>query len=130
MTDDRFDTRHYPVEIRYKKEKKQLEIDWDDGRTMIYPAEFLRVESPSAEVQGHGPGQRVVVPGRMHVGVMEIVPVGNYAVRLKFDDLHDTGIYSWQYLREIGENHDRIWAEYLARLEEKGLSRDPKAKRA
>ncbi len=130
MTDDRFDTRHYPVEIRYKKEKKQLEIDWDDGRTMIYPAEFLRVESPSAEVQGHGPGQRVVVPGRMHVGVIEIVPVGNYAVRLKFDDLHDTGIYSWQYLREIGEDHDRIWAEYLARLEEKGLSRDPKAKRA
>lgn len=129
MTDSRFDTKHYPQEIRYARDKKQLEIDWDDGRTMIYPAEFLRVESPSAEVQGHGPGQRVVVPGRMHVGIMEIVPVGNYAVRLKFDDLHDTGIYSWQYLREIGENHDRIWAEYLARLEEKGLSRDPKAKR-
>lgn len=130
MTDNRFDTRHYPVEIRYTRDKKQLEIDWDDGRTMIYPAEFLRVESPSAEVQGHGPGQHVIVPGRMHVGIMEIVPVGNYAVRLKFDDLHDTGIYSWQYLREIGENHDRIWAEYLAKLEEKGLSRDPKAKRA
>ncbi|MCK6450453.1 MAG: DUF971 domain-containing protein [Alphaproteobacteria bacterium] len=130
MTEARFDTRHYPVEIRYTRDKKQLEIDWDDGRTMIYPAEFLRVESPSAEVQGHGPGQHVIVPGRMHVGIMEIVPVGNYAVRLKFDDLHDTGIYSWQYLREIGENHDRIWAEYLAKLEEKGLSRDPKAKRA
>jgi len=129
MTDSRFDTRHYPVEIRYTRDKKQLEVDWDDGRTMIYPAEFLRVESPSAEVQGHGPSQRTTVPGRLHVGIMEIIPVGNYAVRLKFDDLHDTGIYSWQYLREIGENHDRIWAEYLAKLEEKGLSRDPRAKR-
>ena len=130
MTESRFETKHYPVEIRYRKENKQLEVDWDDGRTVIYPAEFLRVESPSAEVQGHGPSQKTLVPGRMHVGIMEIIPVGHYAVRLKFDDLHDTGIYSWQYLREIGENHDAIWAEYLARMEEKGLSRDPRAKRS
>ncbi|MGQ0675197.1 MAG: gamma-butyrobetaine hydroxylase-like domain-containing protein [Rhodospirillales bacterium] len=125
MTDPRFDTRFRPVEIRYKKEEKKIEVDWDDGKTMAYPAEFLRVVSPSAEVQGHGPGQKMLVPGRRHVGIMAVEPVGNYAVRIKFDDLHDTGIYSWQYLREIGEGYEAIWAEYLAALEAKGLSRDP-----
>jgi DUF971 family protein len=125
MTDPRFDTQFRPVEIRYKKEEKKIEVDWDDGKTMAYPAEFLRVVSPSAEVQGHGPGQKQLVPGRRHVGIMGIEPVGNYAVRLKFDDLHDTGIYSWAYLREIGEGYEAIWAEYVAALEAKGLSRDP-----
>ncbi|MCC7046334.1 MAG: DUF971 domain-containing protein [Alphaproteobacteria bacterium] len=129
MTDQRFDTERWPLEIRYSKEKKELAIQWDDGRTVTYPAEFLRVQSPSAEVQGHGPGQRVTVPGRMHVGIMAIEPVGNYAVRLEFDDLHDTGIYSWQYLRRIGEERDKLWAEYLAALEAQGLSRDPRAAR-
>ena len=125
MTDPRFDTQFRPVEIRYKKEEKKIEVDWDDGKTMAYPAEFLRVVSPSAEVQGHGPGQKQLVPGRRHVGIMGIEPVGNYAVRLKFDDLHDTGIYSWAYLREIGEGYAAIWADYVAALESKGLSRDP-----
>jgi DUF971 family protein len=125
VTDPRFDTPFRPVEIRYGKEDKTLEVAWNDGKTMRYPAEFLRVVSPSAEVQGHGPGQKQLVPGRRHVGIIGIDPVGNYAVCLKFDDLHDTGIYSWAYLREIGEGYESIWAEYLAALEAKGLSRDP-----
>ncbi len=125
MSDPRFDTQHRPKEIRYRKDEKKLEVDWDDGKTFAYPAEFLRVVSPSAEVQGHGPGQKMLVPSRRHVGIMAIEQVGNYAVRIKFDDLHDTGIYSWSYLREIGEGYDAIWAEYLAALEAKGLSRDP-----
>lgn len=128
MSDPRFDTERWPVEIRYRKEAKELSIEWDDGLTLAYPAEFLRVESPSAEVQGHGPGQRVTVPGRMHVGIIRIEPVGNYAVRIVFDDLHDTGIYSWQYLRRIGLEREKIWAEYLAALDAQGLSRDPRAR--
>lgn len=123
---DRFDIQHRPTEITYSKADKQLTVVWDDGKTFLYPAEYLRVESPSAEVQGHGPGQRVTVPGRMHVGIMAIEPVGNYAVRLSFDDLHDTGIYSWQYLRQIGEERDQRWADYLAALDKQGLSRDPR----
>ena len=124
---ERFDIQFRPTEIRYSKADKALTVVWDDGRTFVYPAEFLRVESPSAEVQGHGPGQHVIVPGRMHVGIMAIEPVGNYAVRLSFDDLHDTGIYSWQYLRQIGEEQGKRWDDYLAGLEKQGLSRDPRA---
>lgn len=120
-----FETRHWPVEIRLKQAEKRLEIDFDDGRCFTYPAELLRVESPSAEVQGHGPSQKQVVAGRLHVGIMALEPVGNYAIRIRFDDLHDTGIFSWQYLRELGENQDRIWADYLRNLESRGLSRDP-----
>jgi len=119
----------WPTEIRLKAREKRLEVDFEDGKRFVFPAELLRVESPSAEVQGHGPDQRVTVPGRMHVGITGIEPVGNYAVRITFDDLHDTGIYSWQYLREIGETQDKLWAEYLAALEAKGLSRDPRAGR-
>lgn len=126
----RFEIEHRPTEIRYSKAEKTLTVAWDDGRTFVYPAEFLRVESPSAEVQGHGPGQRVTVPGRMHVGIMAVEPVGNYAVRLSFDDMHDTGIYSWQYLRQIGEEQPQRWADYLAALEKQGLSRDPRASAA
>jgi DUF971 family protein len=118
-------TQHWPVEIRLRKSEKALEVDFDDGASFRYPAELLRVVSPSAEVQGHGPSQRITVPGRRHVGILEVEPVGNYAVRLKFDDLHDTGIYSWSYLYEIGRDQGRLWAEYLAALEAKGLSRDP-----
>ena len=116
-------TDSWPVEIRLKAAEKLLEIDFDDGRTFTYPAEFLRVESPSAEVMGHGPGQKRIVAGRRHVGIMELVPEGNYAIRIVFDDLHDTGIYSWRYLREIGENRETLWAAYLAALEQDGLSR-------
>ena len=120
-----FETEHWPGEIRYLAADKRLEIDFDNGVTFSYPVELLRVESPSAEVQGHGPGDKKVVAGRRHVGIMEIEPVGNYAVRIKFDDLHDTGIFSWQYLYQLGENQDEIWQAYLSALEAQGLSREP-----
>lgn len=120
-----FDTTHWPTEIRYVSAEKRLEVTFDTGETFSYPAEFLRVESPSAEVQGHGPGQKQIVAGRRHVGVMEILPVGNYAVRIKFDDLHDTGIYSWQYLYRLGREQDALWQAYLDNLAARGLSRDP-----
>ncbi|WP_207460210.1 DUF971 domain-containing protein [Azospirillum sp. SYSU D00513] len=123
---DAFGTKHWPVEIRLKKEEKRLEVEFDNGRTFSYPAEFLRVVSPSAEVQGHGPGQKQTVFGRRHVGIMKLEPVGHYAVRILFDDLHDTGIYSWKYLYEIGEKQDELWADYLAELEARKLSRDPR----
>jgi DUF971 family protein len=115
----------WPVEIKVDRANKRLEIEWDNGESFSYPAEYLRVESPSAEVQGHGPGQKQVVAGRRHVGIMELEPVGNYAVRIKFDDLHDTGFYSWPYLYRLGRERERLWAEYLRALEERGLSRDP-----
>jgi DUF971 family protein len=120
-----FETEHWPGEIRYLAADKRLEIDFDNGVTFSYPVELLRVESPSAEVQGHGPGDKKVVAGRRHVGIMEIEPVGNYAVRIKFDDLHDTGIFSWQYLYQLGRNQDQIWQAYLSALEAQGLSREP-----
>lgn len=115
-----------PTEIRLHKADKLLEVAFDDGARFRFPAEFLRVESPSAEVQGHGPGQRQTVSGRRHVGIMGIEPVGNYAVRLLFDDLHDTGIYSWEYLHQLGREQDARWQAYLAELQAKGLSRDPR----
>jgi DUF971 family protein len=120
-----FGAKHWPTEIRVKQAEKALEIDFDNGRSFVYPAEFLRVESPSAEVQGHGPDQKQIVPGRRHVGIMAVEPVGHYAVRIKFDDLHDTGIYSWDYLYQIGENRERLWQTYLDALAERHLSRDP-----
>ena len=116
----------WPVQLRLIRAEKRLDVEFDDGKKFSLPAEYLRVESPSAEVQGHGPGQRVIVPGRIHVGIMELEPVGNYAVRIKFDDLHDTGIYSWDYLHQLGVEHDRRWREYLAALAAAGLSREPK----
>jgi DUF971 family protein len=118
-------TSHWPVEIRLKKAEKILEVDFDDGTRFRLPAELLRVESPSAEVQGHGPSQKQIVAGRAHVGILDLEPVGNYAVRIKFDDLHDTGIYSWRYLYELGRKQDELWAKYLAALAERGLSREP-----
>ena len=113
------------MEIRLKQAEKMLEVDFDDGARFRYPAELLRVESPSAEVMGHGPGQKTIVAGRRHVGILALEPVGNYAIRIKFDDLHDTGIYSWRYLYELGRDQEKIWAEYLKALSGKGLSRDP-----
>jgi len=120
-----FGAARWPVEIRLKRAEKALEVDFDDGARFRFPAEFLRVESPSAEVQGHGPSQKQVVAGRAHVGILELEPVGNYAIRIKFDDLHDTGIYSWAYLYELGRRQDELWSKYLAALEERGLSREP-----
>jgi DUF971 family protein len=115
----------WPIEIRLKKAEKILEVDFDDGARFRFPAELLRVESPSAEVQGHGPSQKQIVAGRAHVGILDLEPVGNYAIRIKFDDLHDTGIYSWRYLYELGQKQDELWAKYLAALAERGLSREP-----
>ena len=116
---------HRPTEIRLKREEKVLEVAFDDGRTFRLPAELLRVESPSAEVQGHGPGQKTIIAGRRHVGIMEIEAVGHYAIRIKFDDLHDTGIYSWDTLYGMGERQDELWRDYLDALDARGLSRDP-----
>ncbi len=116
----------WPVLLRLKRAEKRLDIEYDDGKTFSFPAEYLRVESPSAEVQGHGPGEKIIVAERAHVGVLEVEPVGNYAVRIKFDDLHDTGIYSWDYLYQLGVEYDKRWQAYLAALAARGLSREPK----
>ena len=118
-------TTHWPVELRLKKAEKLLEVVFDDGSRFRLPAEYLRVESPSAEVQGHGPGQKTLVAGRAHVGIIELEPVGNYAVRITFDDLHSTGIYSWTYLYELGVEHQKRWRAYLDGLAANGLSREP-----
>jgi DUF971 family protein len=117
-------TARWPTDLRYRSADKILEVAFDDGKRFELPAELLRVESPSAEVQGHGEG-KTIVAGRRHVGITGIEPVGNYAVRLTFDDLHDTGIYSWSYLRQLGENRDKLWADYLRALDAEGLKRDP-----
>jgi DUF971 family protein len=115
----------WPVELRVNRAEKRLTVAFDSGERFELPAELLRVESPSAEVQGHGPSQKTILAGRRHVGIMDLEPVGNYAVRIKFDDLHDTGMYSWRYLYHLGKNQDRLWADYLKALEQRGLSRDP-----
>ena len=114
----------WPRELRLKSAEKVLEVTFEDGGRFRLPAEYLRVESPSAEVQGHGPGQKQLVHGRAQVGIRAVEPVGNYAVRLVFDDGHDTGIYSWRYLYELGQKQDETWARYLAALAERGLSRE------
>lgn len=106
-----------------------LDIAFADGARFSLSAEYLRVESPSAEVQGHSPEQRRIVPGRRLVGIIAIEPVGNYAVRLVFDDTHDTGIYSWDYLRTLGTDHGTRWPAYLNELEARGLSREPARRR-
>ena len=122
---DNFSQNHKPTELRVKREEKILEVDFDTGESFRIPAELLRVESPSAEVQGHGPGQKNIVAGRRHVGIMDVTPVGNYAVCIKFDDLHDTGIYTWDLLYDFGQRKDQIWQGYLDALARDGLSRDP-----
>ena len=120
-----FELQHRPKEIRLKREEKVLEVDFEDGKTFSLPAELLRVESPSAEVQGHGPGQKTIIAGRRHVGILDIETVGNYAIRINFDDLHDTGIYSWDTLYDYGQRQDELWQDYLDALKAQGLSRDP-----
>ncbi len=127
MTDE-FSTEHWPTELRLRQAEKRIDIDFDDGARFSLPAEYLRVESPSAEVQGHTPSQRQIVHGRRHVGIIKLEPVGNYAVRIHFDDLHDTGLYSWQYLYELGAEQKLRWQAYLEMLEDHGLSRDPPGK--
>ena len=115
----------WPAELRVFKSEGRIEIDFTDGRKCSLPAEYLRVESPSAEVQGHGgAATKKVVAGRRHVKIEDIEPVGNYAIRIIFDDKHDTGIYSWSYLRELADGYHERWAAYEAALLSHGLSRD------
>lgn len=115
----------WPTAIAYDPQSRTLNVTFENGERFALTAEYLRVESPSAEVQGHGPSQRQVVPGRARVAITTIEPVGNYAVRLIFDDSHDTGIYTWRYLHELGREHAARWPRYLRELEERGLSRLP-----
>ncbi|MBN8951560.1 MULTISPECIES: DUF971 domain-containing protein [unclassified Rhizobium] len=115
----------WPTELRVSKDRRHLVVAFDDGTRFDLPAEMLRVLSPSAEVQGHGPGQKVTVPGKRNVGIMSMTPTGNYAVRIGFDDMHDTGIFTWSYLRELGEKGQELFSAYETELKEKGLSRDP-----
>jgi DUF971 family protein len=126
VTAESWESAHWPTELRYNKAEKTLHVTFDNGAAFALPAELLRVESPSAEVQGHGPGQKQIIAGRRHVGIMEIEPVGNYAVKIKFDDLHDSGIFSWKYLYELGERREELWNSYLSELEKRGLKRDPR----
>ncbi|MEN6541476.1 DUF971 domain-containing protein [Parvibaculum sp.] len=118
------DERPWPSDIKLRKAERTLEVAFEGGERFSLPAEYLRVESPSAEVQGHGAGQKQTVPGKRNVGIIGLEPVGNYAVRLIFSDGHDSGLYTWETLYRLGREHDAIWAEYLAALEAKGLKRD------
>jgi DUF971 family protein len=113
-----------PTEIKLHQKSRLLEIAFDDGQRFSLPCEYLRVFSPSAEVRGHGPGQEVLQVGKRDVGVSDIEPVGAYAVKLVFTDGHDTGLYAWDYLYELGEKQESSWKSYLARLEEAHASRD------
>ena len=113
-----------PTEINLHQVSKMLEITFDDGRSFAMPVEYLRVFSPSAEVRGHGPGQEVLQTGKRQVNIQAIEPVGMYAVKLVFTDGHDTGIYSWDYLYDLGAKQDSNWKSYLARLSQAGKSRD------
>jgi DUF971 family protein len=113
-----------PRELRVSKDRRLLSVTFPGHQPFELPAELLRVASPSAEVQGHSPEQRVTVPGKRNVAILKIEPVGNYAVRITFDDFHDTGIFTWNYLHTLGHEKDERWNAYLAELAEKGLSRD------
>jgi DUF971 family protein len=115
----------WPTELRLSKDRRTLTVAFDSDEQFALPAEYLRVKSPSAEVQGHSPDERKTVPGKRDVMILEIQPIGNYAVRLTFDDMHSTGIYTWDYFAELGRNHARHWRDYLDELAAKGLSRDP-----
>ena len=114
-----------PTEITLHSQSKRLEIAFDDGSRFTLPFEFLRVHSPSAEVRGHGPGQETLQQGKRDVDVIDLQPVGNYAIRPVFSDGHDSGLYSWDYLYTIGQQQDALWQTYLDRLAQAGGSRDP-----
>ncbi|EPE98179.1 gamma-butyrobetaine hydroxylase-like domain-containing protein [Rhizobium grahamii] len=118
----------WPTELRVSKDRQHLIVTFNDERSFDLSAEMLRVLSPSAEVQGHGPGQKVTVPGKRNVAIISLTPTGNYAVRIGFDDMHDTGIYTWTYLRELGERGEDLFAAYEEELREKGMDRDTSEK--
>jgi DUF971 family protein len=119
------DAKPWPTEIRLRRDRRALLITFDHGEPVELSAEYLRVKSPSAEVQGHSPDERKTVPGKKNVAILEVHPVGNYAVRLVFDDLHSTGIYSWDYFLDLARNRERYWRDYVDELAAKGLSREP-----
>jgi DUF971 family protein len=114
----------HPTKIKSRTKSRVLEVSFDDGSVFELPFEYLRVYSPSAEVRGHGPGQEQLQLGKHEVGISAVEPVGNYAVKLVFDDLHDTGIYGWNYLHELGAGYAEKWQAYLDELGAKGLSRE------
>ena len=116
----------WPTELLVSKDRRQLTVSFDDGSVYRLGAEMLRVLSPSAEVQGHGPGQKVTVPGKRNVTIRSMMATGNYAVRIVFDDGHDSGIFTWRYLQELGEKGDALFQTYEQELTEKGLSREPR----
>lgn len=117
-------SERWPTEIRLSGDKRILTVAFDGGGRFELPAEYLRVSSPSAEVQGHSPAERKVLGGKRDVAILSVEPVGNYAVKLFFDDMHDTGIFGWDYLFDLGREYRNRWSTYLRELEERGLSRD------
>ena len=123
------DTQAWPSELRLHKDRKTLTVTFAGAENFDLPAEYLRVKSPSAEVQGHSAEERKTVLGKVNVEIIEVLPVGNYAVRLVFDDLHSTGIFGWEYLLELGRNYAAYWQDYLDELAAKNLTRDPPARR-
>jgi DUF971 family protein len=114
----------WPTELRLDEDKSLLTVSFDSGETFSLAAEYLRVMSPSAEVQGHAPEERITVPGKRSVRISRLEPVGHYAVKIVFNDGHETGLYTWSYLYELGFNHDKRWADYLKELDAQKLSRD------
>ena len=118
------DAAPWPTAIKLKKAERLLEVSFDDGASFRLAAELLRVESPSAEVQGHGASQKKTVSGKANVGIVTVETVGNYAVRLVFDDGHDSGLYTWETLYRLGRDSDKLWTDYLTALEREGLSRE------
>lgn len=128
MVTESIESKVWPTEIRLHKDRRSLTIAFDDGSEHTFSAEYLRVESPSAEVQGHNPNERKTVPGKRDVGIMELNPVGNYAVRITFDDLHSTGIYSWDFFKQLAEEYEFRWQRYLDELASKNLTREPPAR--
>jgi DUF971 family protein len=117
------DAKPWPTELRLHKDRSTLTVAFDNGEAFDLPAEYLRVRSPSAEVQGHSPAERKVIGGKRNVTILELQPIGNYAVRPVFDDGHSTGIFSWDYLRTLGRNRETYWREYLDELRDRGLTR-------
>lgn len=116
----------HPTTINLKTQSRILHIEFDDGAAFDLPCEYLRVYSPSADVKGHGPGQEVLQVGKENVNIRDIEPVGNYAVKLHFDDGHNTGLYSWDYLYELGKNREKYWQDYLSALQKAGHQRSPR----
>ncbi|MEK7361664.1 MAG: DUF971 domain-containing protein [Pseudomonadota bacterium] len=117
--------KHTPTEIKLHQKSRQMEISFSDGKRFELSYEFLRVYSPSAEVRGHGPGQEVLQVGKKNVDIAALEPVGSYAVQPSFSDGHDSGLYSWDYLYELGMDHDQLWQQYLRRMHAAGASREP-----